>query len=237
MKKFNLLKTFQLILFTVFAVICIALALFNKDLYHAIAADPAMKLICGLLWLCFGLIFIFIYMDFNFLATFKKDYYELEHAAHTDFVTDIANRNSLDELIEQYENLPIPKDLGFIMFDLTNVKEINEKFSRSQGTALIRDFSNNLKECTRKYLEKYPASGCYVGRNGGIKFYALFENSSEEHLNYFIALLRTFIDRYNVVSPDMPIEYQCGISFSGSESARELADLIALANSRIYEEP
>lgn len=236
MKKFNLLKTIQLIFFAVFAVICIALSILDKDLFHAIATDPAIKLICGLLWFCFGLVFIFIYMDFHFIATFKKDYYELEHAAHTDFVTDIANRNSLDELIEQYENLPVPKNLGFIMFDLTNIGEINHLFSRSQGTVLIRDFSNNLKECTRKYQEKYPNSNCYAGRNGGIKFYTLFENCSEEHLNYFVALLKTFIDRYNVVSPDMLIEYQCGTAFSGSEAAETLADLVALANKRIYEE-
>lgn len=236
MKKFHILKTIQLILFTGFALICIALALFNKELYHAIANDPTMKLLCGLLWFCFGLVFIFIYMDFNFLATFKKDYYELEHAAHTDLVTDIANRNSLDELIEQYSDQEIPENLGFIMFDLTNIQDINARYSRAQGTALIRDFSNNLKESTRQSLEKYSNSKCFVGRNGGIKFYALFENSSKEHMDYFLALLKSNVDRYNVVSPEIPLEYKYGTSFHETEHVKEIADMIALANSRIYEE-
>ena len=70
MKKFDFVKTVQLIIFTVFALVCIGLVLFNKELFHAIALNPTMRLICGLLWFCFGLAFVFIFIDFNFISSY-----------------------------------------------------------------------------------------------------------------------------------------------------------------------
>ena len=164
MKKFDLVKTIQLLIFTVFAIVCISLVLFNKDLYHSIATVPNLKLVCGLLWFCFGLVFVFIFIDFNLISSYKKDYHELDHAVHTDHVSGLANRKSIDEFIEKYRKDCLP----CITLTPTNVHEINRSFGRTAGDNAIRDFSNIL-------MMSSVGLCLFVGRNDGLNFLAFFE--------------------------------------------------------------
>ena len=94
MKKFDRLKTIQLIIFALLAGVCVYLVFTNSDLYHAISNNPDTRLICGLLWAILGLSFIFIFIDFVLISSYKKDYHELDYAVHSDSVAGIANRNS-----------------------------------------------------------------------------------------------------------------------------------------------
>ena len=59
MKKLDIAKTIQLIVFIIVALICAGLILLNPELYHMIAADSRVRLICGLLWL--GVFFSFFF--------------------------------------------------------------------------------------------------------------------------------------------------------------------------------
>ena len=51
MKKLDIAKTIQLIVFIILALVCAGLILLNPELYHMIGADSRVRLICGLLWL------------------------------------------------------------------------------------------------------------------------------------------------------------------------------------------
>ena len=53
MKKLDIAKTIQLIVFIILALVCAGLILLNPELYHMIGADSRVRLICGLLWLAF----------------------------------------------------------------------------------------------------------------------------------------------------------------------------------------
>ena len=194
MKKLDIFKTIQLIVYIVLALACAGLILLNPDLYHMIGEDSRVRLICGLLWFVFLISFLFILLDFNLLSSWKKDYRELDYAVHSDPVAGIANRFSCDALIEKYLDKPLPENMGCVMFDLTNIAEINQQYGHIQGNMLIRDFSNILRMTSLNL--------CFVGRNGGNKFIALFEDTDMEKINTFLLRVRQKTDEHNAKEED-----------------------------------
>ena len=65
-----------------------------------------------------------------------------------------------------------------ITLDITNLKEINRSYGHLRGNDLIREFS--------LILQTASSGLCFVGRNGGNEFIALFENCSREKLKTFL---------------------------------------------------
>ena len=167
MKKFDISKTIQLIIYIILALACGALVLLDPEIYHLVASDSRIRLICGLLWVVLFVSFLFTFLDFSLLSSWKKDYRELDYAVHSDPVAGIANRFSCDALIEKYLDKALPVNMGCVMFDLTNIAQINQKYGHIQGNILIRDFSNILRTTALNL--------CFVGRNGGNKFIQFYK--------------------------------------------------------------
>lgn len=227
MKKFDVYKTIQLILFILLAVIGLALILTDSDLYQQIASNPGTRALGVLLWLAFAAAFLFIFMDFSLFSAFKKDFRELDYAASSDPVSGIANRYSCDALIEKYLDQPLPANLGCVMFDLANIHEINRAMGHVNGNELILEFSG--------ILQNAAMGVCFVGRNGGNRFLALFEDCSEEQIQTFLTHVAEKVDAYNASSDAQPILYRYGIAFhEESASVSTITDLIALSVRRIY---
>lgn len=227
MKKFDTLKTIQLIVFILLTAACVAIVFLNKNLFHLIAAQPDVRLMCIMLWLALGLIFLFTFLDFSLFSAFKHDYRELDYAVHSDPVAGIANRYSSDVLIEKYLDKPLPENMGCIMLELSNIKEINDLYGHVQGNKLIRDFSNILKLTS--------VDLCFVARNGGNKFLALFEEGTEEKIAVFLSRIDQKVNANNSSPESYPIKYNYGIAFREGEKAKTITELIALSNRRIYE--
>ena len=223
MKKFDIIKTIQLLVFTVFALICIGLVLFNKDLYHAIANNPTMKLICGLLWLCFGLIFVFIFIDFNLISSYKKDYHELDHAVHTDHISGLANRKSIDEFIEKHRKECLP----CVTLTPTSIEDINKSAGRSAGDDAIRDFSNIL-------MMSSVGLCLFVGRNDGLNFLAFFEETAtKEYIDKFLTNVAGRISSHNIINPQKFISYKHGTAYNEGENATAITDMIKISARRV----
>lgn len=226
MKKFDMFKTIQLILFVILAGTGLLIILTDSALYRTIADDPHVRALCILLWAALVLSFLFIFMDFSLFSTFKRDYKELDYAVSSDPVSGIANRYSCDNLIEKYLDQPLPRDIGCIMFDLTNIREINRTLGHVKGNELIHDFSG--------ILQASSINLCFVGRNGGNKFMALFENCSTHKLSLFLDRVESKVALYNADSASAPILYKYGTAYRENESVQSITDLIALSNRRIY---
>ncbi len=75
---------------------------------------------------------------------------------------------------------------------------------------------------------------CFVGRNGGNKFIALFENCTAQKLATFLERVESKVSLYNENSESAPIVYKYGSAYRENESVRTITDLIALSNHRIY---
>ena len=224
MKKLNFFKTMQLIVMLAFLAVCVWLIFFQRELYHEIARDSNLKMVCGMLWACFGLSLIFVFIDFLTMADYKRDFRELDYAVYSDPMSGLANRNSCDGIIDRYADKPVPKGVGCVMLELSNIRYINGRFGHSQGNAVIRDFSNILKMSS--------VSLCFVGRNGGNRFLAVFEESDRQQIDRFLERIDQKIDSYNQANPKVTMEYSCGIAFDEPEQLT-ITQLVALADRRI----
>lgn len=225
MRKHDIVKTIQLIIFILLTAFGCYKIFTNHSLYHMIASDPDVRIMFALLWFVLGLSFFFIFLDFSFSASYKKDYRELDYAVHSDPLSGIANRYSCDALIEKYLDRPLPDTLGCIMFDLTNIREINTLYGHLQGNAVIRDFSNILKLAS--------VNLCFVGRNGGNKFLAIFEDTTPEQMDAFLRLVNQRVSAYNSMAEQLPLKYAYGRAYHEGAQIRTITQLISLANQRI----
>ena len=225
MKHFKFYKTLQLILFLILTVVSLATVLTDKDLYLMVANNTRIALLCAILWFYFLLSFIFMYMDFTFHATCKKDYHELGKTVHSDPLAGIANRYSCDTIIEKYKGKVLPVNIGCIMLELNNLGDTNKLYGRTEGDTLIKSFSNILKLAS--------VGLCFIGRNDGNKFLAIFENSSSEQMDIFLERVEDKINQYNSNTTNHAIQFCFGSAFSATENVKDINELISRANAKL----
>lgn len=94
----------------------------------------------------------------------------LLNEAHHDFMTGLLNRRGLNTAIEQLRKDHTP--IALCMFDLDNLKKVNDAYGHGVGDLMISAFCDLLKRCTR--------SDDYVCRYGGDEFVVVLKNISAE---------------------------------------------------------
>ncbi|MBQ3487240.1 MAG: diguanylate cyclase [Clostridia bacterium] len=223
MKRFNIIKTIQLIVMLAVLVGCAAAILTDRELFHDVAHHSGLRLLALCLWIVFGVSFFFLFLDFSNLHHYKRDYRELDYAVHSDPLSGLANRNSCDAIIEQYQDKPLPRDVGCVTLVLRNIRRINEGHGYAKGNEVIREFSTILKLSS--------VSLCFVGRNGGNKFLAIFEQTRREDIDRFLERVERKVAGYNQRNPDHTIEYSFGVAFE-EPGGLKINELVALSDRR-----
>ncbi len=216
MKKMELMKTIQLIIFGILAVVAIIVVVAGNG--------RNIRLANILLWISLALSFFFIFLDFNFYDREEKKYDKLVRDFNSDSMTKVGNRYSIDKLIDKYMHEPLPADFGCVVLTISNIREINEAGGREEGNAAIRRFSLILKMAS--------VGHCFIGRNGGNKFVAMFENGSEESIRHFISRITQKVSEYNADSSNTPLAFEYGIAFH-EDGVNQVTDMISLADQRV----
>lgn len=223
--RFKWLKTAQLILLLAATAAGLTLIFTDDRLYQMIGSDPSVRALCALLWLVLGLSYLAVLMDLRTLAAMRRDYRELDYAVYNDRVAGIANRFSCDAMIEKYMDRPVPDTMGCVMLDLTNIRQINDQLGHMQGNQAIQSFSDMLHGASLGL--------CFVGRNGGNKFMALFEDCDDEKLNAFLTRVQQSVEKHNLRGDAPELEYRTGRAFAREDPSTTITQLIALADRRL----
>ena len=63
----------------------------------------------------------------------------------------------------------------------------------------------------------------------------MFENGSEETIRHFLDRIRDKVDANNADSGNTPMKFEYGIAFHEGKAAKEVTDLISLADKRVGE--
>ena len=221
MKQFKTIKTIQLAIFLVITVLGLAFVFTNDEIFHMIATNGAVMGLSTLLWFALLVQFVFIYIDFASINRNRRTMSDMETALKSDPSSGIANRYSCDMIIEKYLYKPLPKDLGCIMIDITNIREINDQHGHVVGNDLIREFS--------QLLLKTAAGDCFVGRNGGNRFMAIFEDCTDARLEDFEDRVAAAVAEHNAEPGTIQIRYSIGSAFR-EEGVDNITDLVAMAN-------
>ena len=224
MKKFNTFKIVQLILLIILTAVSLYMLMQPEVKQYIFDSTPATILFI-IVWAVLLVTFIFLLIDFSLISSMKMDYHNLYDVAYSDPLSGIPNRFSCDTIIEKYYDKKLPDDIACVMIDLSNLPEINTLYDHRTGNKVLKDFSGILSTAA--------VSLCFVGRNGGNKFLAIFENCTDEKLNTFLDRVTDRVDQYNQASDSISMEYRIGKAMNRDEHLEQITKLIYLANSRI----
>lgn len=227
MKKFDRIKTVQLVLLIILTITALIAILRNEDLYGLIATNSSARLVAMLLWATLGISFMFLLYDFNSYADMKRENMELDNAVYSDALTGIANRYSVDAYIGQFINKPLPEDMGVITVEIINLGEINKNHGHSGGDLVIQAFSAILQNASNGV--------CFIGRNGGNKFVAIFRDCTIGKLEKFMESVTKQVSARNAEHSDAVIKYCWGIAFDEGDDVKAVTELVALSDKRAWQ--
>lgn len=224
MKNYSLFKIIQLSILAVLGLIS-GYFLFQPEVKQFVFSSQAATILFFLVWGLLIASFVFLLIDFNLISSIKLSYHNLYGVAYSDPLSGIPNRFSCDTLIEKYIDKALPDDVACIMLDIPNLPQINSIYDHTTGNKVLKDFSS--------ILTSSALSLCFVGRNGGNKFLAVFENGSDEKINIFLSRVEDHVKHHNQLDNSITIEYRTGLACNNKEHLSQITRLIALANKRL----
>lgn len=224
MKKFNTFKIIELVLLLALAVASLYMLMQPEVKQYIFDTRPATILFV-IVWIVLLVTFIFLLIDFSLISSMKLNYHNLYDVAYSDPLSGMPNRFSCDTIIEKYYDKKLPDDIACLMIDLSNLPEINTLYDHTTGNKVLKDFSS--------ILSTSAVSLCFVGRNGGNKFLAIFENCTDDKIQTFLDRVADRVQQNNRGSSSISMEYRIGMAKNSEEHLEQITKLISLANSRI----
>lgn len=162
-----------------------------------------------------------IYISVYALVTLK----DMHDTYSRDRATGLYNRNRCNELIRF---MPKNRLATFIVFDVNNLKQINDNFGHEAGDIVLKKFADIMCECI-------PA-GNFLGRSGGDEFIAVVYTVQKNRIEKIINDINEHIDEYNKTSGnDFELSVAVGYAFASETSDANYRDLNNLADKRMYE--
>ena len=149
----------------------------------------------------------------------------LEQRAYTDAHTGLPNKDACEELLNNKEK--VSEHTACLMFDLNNLKIINDTKGHSKGDQLIFNFAHLLR--------RVIPQEAFVGRYGGDEFMVVIYNTSKTEIEDILMQLSREKDSLNSRGNDMPIDYACGWAISDADSECTIQMLLDKADYYMYE--
>ena len=148
----------------------------------------------------------------------------LEQRAYTDSHTGLPNKSACEIILNNKEIIDEPT--ACIMFDLNNLKTVNDTMGHSAGDQLIMNFARLLRSVI-------PEED-FVGRYGGDEFMAVIYHTSKAEVEDILKYLRREKDRLNGNENPMSIDYACGWALSSGNMSCTMQMLLDDADAYMY---
>lgn len=149
----------------------------------------------------------------------------LKQKAYLDVHTGLPNKSRCEELLRNTGFLS--DSVGFIMFDLNNLKHVNDTLGHTAGDALIANFARILRNVI-------PQKD-FVGRYGGDEFIViLHEVPSKQYMEDLLHNLTEEIDYFNGTEKHTPISFAYGYTLSSDYAECTLRTLLDKADHNMY---
>ena len=120
-------------------------------------------------------------------------------------VAGVHDKKSLEEKLLQLQNTDDTLDVGVMMFDMNNLKMINDTYGHEEGDVFIQTFAS--------YLTRILTEDSFLARFGGDEFVIVQNHATWNQLEQMNLQLQTMIDTYNQTA-DHPLSYAVGYELS-----------------------
>ena len=153
---------------------------------------------------------------------------ELSHTAYLDKHTGLPNKSRCEEVLNSSQ--PLDDQTACLMFDLNNLKKVNDALGHQAGDQMIKGFAHLLQKAVPIYD--------FVGRYGGDEFVAILTNVSPEDVQHFLEKLKRMAEEYNrsgtQMLPVIPLSYAAGYAHSANVEISTMPALLRLADYDMY---
>ena len=170
------------------------------------------------------LVFLLLVQTVSALRIMKANR-ELQQKAYLDLHTGLPNKSKCEELLHDPNFVQEP--LACVMFDLNNLKKVNDTLGHTEGDRLILNFARILRQ-------NIPQEN-FVGRYGGDEFIAIVHNASQNGMKQLVRDLQSEVDRFNADEENVKIGFAYGWALSADYAHCTLRMLFDKADRHMYE--
>lgn len=142
-------------------------------------------------------------------------------------ITGVHNKTSLEKLVQDLSNRPSTFGVGVMMFDLNNLKYVNDTYGHEKGDEFIQTFTY----CLTRILD----SDSFLARYGGDEFILIQQNTSLSELQHMAEKLDSLVQEYNTRTT-LPLSYAIGYEVSFQNHYFMMEDLINAADKKMYQD-
>lgn len=142
-------------------------------------------------------------------------------------VTGIHNKKSLEKKLQELNDRATTFGVGVMMFDLNNLKHVNDTYGHEKGDEFIQAFAY----CLTRILDEHS----FLARYGGDEFIIIQENTTPEELKHMDLQLGTLVQEYNTRA-NLPLSYAVGFEVSYRNHYFMMDDLINAADKNMYQD-
>ena len=142
-------------------------------------------------------------------------------------ITGVHNKTSLEKLVQDLSNRPSTFGVGVMMFDLNNLKYVNDTYGHEKGDEFIQTFTY----CLTRILD----SDSFLARYGGDEFILIQQNTSLSELQHMAEKLDSLVQEYNTRTT-LPLSYAIGHEVSFQNHYFMMEDLINAADKKMYQD-
>ena len=163
------------------------------------------------------LIFMILYELFEAFR-YAKANRELKSKIYLDEATGLPNKNKCEEIL----TLEVEQNMAICVFDLNNLRIINNQQGHDRGDLYINSFAKSL----RKGVDENQ----FVGRCGGDEFIAFFKDVTKEDVKRNLENIKRVCDHCT----EMPLSYAAGFAYSNDFLGLTMRELFCQADKNMY---
>ena len=150
----------------------------------------------------------------------------LQSKVYKDEATGLPNKNKCEELLNREEPIPAEEQVAVCVFDLNNLRTINNTMGHEKGDEYIHNFAQELRAAM-------PADQ-FVGRDGGDEFLAVLRGMDHMAVRHCLQQVRHHIQEYSASHPEMPLSYAVGYGLSTDLEGSTMRELFREADKNMY---
>ena len=142
-------------------------------------------------------------------------------------VVGVHNKKSLEKKLQEIQDGDDTLDIGIMMFDLNNLKMINDTYGHEQGDIFIKIFAS--------FLTRILTEDSFLARFVGDEFVIVQENAVISQLEQMNLKLQGLVDEYNRTAEHF-ISYAVGYEVSCKNHYYLIMDLVKIADEKMYQD-
>lgn len=150
----------------------------------------------------------------------------LQKKVYLDEATGLPNKNKCEEILNAPDPIPADELVAMCVFDLNNLRTINNNLGHDKGDEYIRSFAIQLREAVPEEF--------FAGRDGGDEFIAVLRGLDHNGVRECLQNIRDHAAEYSRKNPEMPISYATGYALSSDFDGCTMRELFRFADKNMY---